>query len=1110
MMQFSLTFFGPPQIKYNGSLLKIARRKALALLAYLAVSEQDHSRDALAVLFWPEADQSRARAALRSALWALNKTPLAHFLVVESEQVGLRLSPTAAEHIFVDVLYFREKIAAWRQHHHNTPTLCPDCLAGLTESIALYKDDFLAGFTLPDAPAFDEWHFFQTDSQRQTLAAALDALIAHYRAQGEPHHAVPLARRYVALDPLHEPAQRLLMQLYAEAGQHSAARRQFEQCRQILQDELRVDPSPETLALYETLQKTPAAGHPIASHSVHNLPPNPTPFIGRQKERSQLASYFKDPSTRLLTILGPGGIGKTRLALAVAADLAASGVFPDGVYFVPLASFITPDAIVPAIAESVGFSFQADSRSPRQQLLDYLHPRKILLLLDNLEHLLPDGADVVTALLRHAPRLKLLVTSRERLNLVEEQGFGLTGLDVADTAVTLLQQAIHRRLPDCTINLEDARDVCRLVDGMPLALELAASWADVLSLREIAARVRQSLDFLESDLRNLPARHRSMRAVFDTTWQSLSQSEQDVYARLGLFQGGFTAEVAQAVAGASLKTLSAFISKSLLRFNPHRQRYEMHELLRQFAAEKLAGDPKTQARHSHYICAFLRRLEADLKGARQQQALSAIEQDLENARAAWQWALVHRQTDLLAQALEPLAFFYQWRKRYGEGETLCQTAVSTIVPTAEVALPLPPEEAILGAQLLTWLGVFQLGTGQIERARATLQQAQDLLDKIEQPSEMVMAVRAFLLLHCSFYSIANKFGGQAITLNEESLALYRAIGDKWGTALALDALGQKYLSLGAFDRAFQFQEECLKLREQLDDQLGIARSYALLGLLLVHTGQFERSETYLRRSLDIYGSLGSRADLANPLAMLAINWLFRGQFERCLDTLAECWTIHRELGLTYEPFTANVTGARALINLGRYEEAKQLMESVLPEYRQANFKWGIAFVLCNLAMIFLIEGDPEGALAYLQESNELLGQMNEQRLRMEVLFYLGFVHRRLEKRSLALQALRDGLEIVIATLPLNLMRFELPLAALLRLDEGQTEHAIELYTAAQQSPYIANSLWFESFVGQEIEAAADTLPPNLVAAARQRGQAHDLEMLVRTLWAEGGEERKPS
>ncbi|HFQ92651.1 MAG TPA: tetratricopeptide repeat protein, partial [Anaerolineae bacterium] len=966
---------------------------------------------------------------------------------------------------------------------------------------------FMAGFTLPDAPEFDEWQFFQADDLRQKLAAALEALIAHYCAQGNTDEAIPLARRFVALDPLHEPAQRLLMQTYAQAGRDSAALRQYELCRQILQAELGVEPAAETQALYRRLRSRPQTE--TAPAPSHNLPPEPTPFIGRRQELAQLAEFLTGTAVRLLTILGPGGIGKTRLALAAAADLVEKEVFPDGVYFVPLTSLAAPEAIIPAIAEAVGFPFQSDNRPPRQQLFDYLRSRNMLLLLDNFEHLLadeqPDGATLAADLLRHAPQIKLLVTSRERLNLYEEQGYPLGGLDVEDTAVTLFQQAVHRRLPHYETAPAAAIEICRLVDGMPLALELAATWTELLSLREIAARIRQNLDILETDLRNLPARHRSMRAVFDTTWQSLSQTEQAVYARLSLFHGGFTAEAARAVAGASLKMLSTFIGKSLLRFDPRRRRYESHELLRQFAAEKVADSEEVRQRHARYTCAFLHERESDLKGMRQQTALAAIEQELENALTAWQWAAAHRQTDYLAQALESLGLFYQWRKRFGEGEALCRTALAAILPDDATDTLLPPEQRHLAARLLTWQGVFQLAAQQLGRARQAFQQAQALLDDIDLPQQQIAAARASLLLRVSRISMVNDFAGQALTLNEESVTLYRAIGDEWGTALALDALGQIYANLGDFDKAFRLQDECLAIRERLGDQLGIARSYRLLGLLVLHTNQLSRSEAYLQQSLALSRSLGNRGDLLDTLAVLGINQLFSGRFAACLESFAECWAIHEALGLAHEPFTANVTTARALVNLGRYEEARQLTRRTLPGYRQSNDFFYIAFSLLNLGRMALATGDVSGALAYFQESNGLLQGMGERSLRPDAPFCLGYAYRARQDLPRAIQAMREGLDIAIETRPLNPMRFELPLMALLSIDKGEVERAVELYAAARQSPYIAHSRWFEDVAGREIEAAASALPPEAVTAARQRGRDHDLEELALALRVELGE-----
>ena len=1116
MDQLLISLFGPPRIEVGGQQIEINRRKAIALISYLAATEQSHSRDALATLLWPEASQRRAKAGLRSVLWTLNKSPLQKWLCIDVETVSLQFD-IAVE---IDVVRFRKLLVSPQQHNHPASEICSICLQSLTEAVALYQNDFMAGFTLPDAPAFDEWQFFQADGLRQKLAAALESLIQFHAAAGNVKRALAYGRRHVALDPLHEPAHRALMKLYAQSGQRAAALRQYQVCLETLEAELGIQPSDETTTLDKQIRNGAWGEHENSQTKTvnpNNLPPNPHPFIGRESELSAIAQFLEEADTRLVTIVGAGGVGKTRLALAAATMEINKTNFPDGIYFISLIPLSEPEALISAIAETVGYPLQSDQRSPQQQLFDYFCHKRLLLVLDNFEHLLVSRT-FVADLLRHAPQVKIVATSRERLNLYEEQWLPLRGLAVPKKqpvseiaeyeAAVLFLQSVRRRQPDFEVTTADLpylAEICQLVEGLPLGLELAATWTAMLSLPEIAAEIQQNLDFLETDMHNVPDRHRSMRAVFDTTWQSLSPTEQEVYARLSLFHGGFTAEGARAVAGASLKTLSTFIGKSLLRFEPRRRRYESHELLRQFAAEKVTDSEEVRQRHARYICAFLYERESDLKGPRQQAALAAIEQELENARAAWQWAAAHKQTDYLAQALEPLCLFYQWHKRFGEGETLCDTALAAILPDSLAGTAPPPAQAHLSARLLTWQGVFQLTTQRLNRARQTFQQAQALLDDIDLPQQQIAAARAFLLLRVSRISMVNDFDGQALALNEESVALYRAIGDEWGTALALDALGQIYTNLGDFDKAFQLQDECLAIRERLGDQLGIARSYRLLGLLVLHTNQLSRSEAYLQQSLTLSRSLGNRVDLLDTLAVLGINQLFSGRFEACLESFAECWDIHEELGLVHEPFTANVTTARALVNLGRYEEVRQLTRQTLPGYRQSNDLFYIAFSLLNLGRVALAAGDVSGALAYLQESNGLLEGMGERSLRPDVPFCLGYAYRARQDLPRAIQAMREGLDIAIETRPLNPMRFELPLMALLSIDKGEVERAVELYAVARQSPYIAHSRWFEDVAGREIEAAASTLPPEAVTAARQRGRDHDLEELALALRVELGE-----
>ncbi len=1120
--QLSVTLFGPPTIVISGRQVEAKRRKAVALYCYLAVTGQKHSRDALATLFWPEASQRRARASLRSTLWSLNKTPLEEWLLVDAETVSL--DPDAS--LDLDVAQFEELLAVSRQHDHPPSEICADCLEPVVKAVSLYQDDFMAGFTLPDAPAFDEWQFFQANELRELLAGALKRLLQFYSAEEAFDRAIAYARRLVTLDPLHEPAQVALMQLYARAGQQAAALRQYQVYEGTLDAELGVEPSSEVTALYEQIKsgawperkarRSQIVEPGPAPELPHNLPPDPTPFIGREDELERVAAFLDDPATRLVTIVGPGGIGKTRLALAAARAALSKSRFGHGVYFVSLTPVTEPEAMLSLIADTVGYPLQSDRRSSAQQLFDYFRQKSLLLVLDNFEHLLA-GASFIADLLQQAPQVTVLATSRERLNLREEQQYLLNGLPVAQdetalesgkyAAAVLFLQCARRRRPDFKVppaDLPHLAQICRLVEGMPLAIEMAATWTGLLSLPEIAAELRRNLDFLETDVRNVPQRHRSMRAVFDASWQRLSENEKQTYAQLSVFRGGFTASAAKAVTGASLKMLARLVNQSLLRSNPHDGRYDMHELLHQYAALKLqetaTGEAAVRQRHAAYYCAFLEERKEDLKGARQQEALAEIEADAENAIAAWHWAVEQRQKPQLAQALVPLGLFYRWNGRIREGEAMCRLAAETLMRT-EVSQT-DEDQASLLVKLLTWQSNFNLTSAEYQLAEKALQQAQSFLESPALRDRDTDVEEAHLLLQLSRVASIQALGGDALALNEQSLSLYRSIGDAWGVSEALDALAAKHQTLGNADLAVELQEECLTIRQQLDDPRGIATSYSSLGHYILFAGDIERSERYLRKSLALFHDLDTRADLRHPLLILGINLLFGGKFQASIDSFEACWAIHKELGMPHEPGSANVGIARAKINLGRYDEARSLSENDLARYRSLNHKWYIAFTLFNLGRIELVEGDVKRAKDNFEESIALLLEVDDRPLIPDVLFCLAFVHRQCGERELAIQAIVRALKITLESAALNPMRFELPAMALLSLDAGDIERAVELYAAAQQSPYIANSHWFEEVVGNEIAQAAAALSPDVVAAAEEQGSERDLRATAVALLAD--------
>ncbi|HEY6020033.1 MAG TPA: helix-turn-helix domain-containing protein, partial [Candidatus Paceibacterota bacterium] len=380
-----------------------------------------------------------------------------------------------------------------------------------------------------------------------------------------------------------------------------------------------------------------------------NLPRSLTPFIGREPELTALGRFLCDPQCSLLTIVGPGGIGKTRLAIEAADQ--SKDRFPNGVWFVPLAALNSPALLISAIADAMQFGLQGTA-PPQTQLLRYLCEKRSLIVLDNAEHLL-EGVDLFTQILNACPQVKLLVTSRERLSLLSEWVFEITGLPVPPddrveqfesySSVALFLQSARRLCPGFRLdetNRAAIADICRLVEGMPLAIELAATWMPTLSLSEIEQEIRRSLDFLSTAMRDLPERHRSMRAVFEHSWRLLNEQEQQALCRLSVFRGGFTREAAEQVAGASLPILMSLLSKSLL-LRREDGRYDLHELIRQCALEKLHNNghsEETCHKHLDYFVSMVVDAHQGMRSALLANWLKRIEQEHDNIRAALAWA----------------------------------------------------------------------------------------------------------------------------------------------------------------------------------------------------------------------------------------------------------------------------------------------------------------------------------------------------------------------------------------------------------------------------------------------------------------------------------------
>ena len=392
-----------------------------------------------------------------------------------------------------------------------------------------------------------------------------------------------------------------------------------------------------------------------------------TPFIGRGLEKAKLIDLLREPTCRLVTVLGAGGMGKTRLALAAADHVRAD--FPDGVYFIPADALHTPDDLARAVAKHTGYPF-SDSKNIQEQLLDWLRQRAMLLVFDSFELAL-GCVPFVTDLLETAGRIQILITSRQRLNLHAETVFSLAGMayppdnrsavDRRYDAVQLFVETARRVQPEWTLtraNSHCVTRICRLTEGMPLGIVLAASWLDVAPVDRIQGEIERSIDFLARDLQDLPQRQHSIRAVLDSTWKYLPSAEQQIFMKLSIFRGGFTLTAAETVTGADLFALQNLMNKALL-YRVNENRFDIHNLLRQYGEEHAQHSDlaHVEAAHARFFTDRVRRALVHSQAGKHRTALDSIQQEYENIQRAWNWTVQQRDYTLLSDLIEGLYFF---------------------------------------------------------------------------------------------------------------------------------------------------------------------------------------------------------------------------------------------------------------------------------------------------------------------------------------------------------------------------------------------------------------------------------------------------------------------
>lgn len=903
------------------------------LLAYLALGRTWVPRAEIAAVLWPGQDTKLAYTNLRKALHRLQAAPWAKAL--ESEGGALRFAVPS------DVADFE---AALQQKR-------------VADALARYRGALLEGF---DDAASEAWSGWLAFGRERLRSAWREAALAHLEGEPDATAAIELSARLLDSDPLDEAALSSHLRALASAGRSAQARAAYRDFVTRLKDDLGIAPGTRLQALHDSLFAPASSPKPLRDEG----------FVGRSVELRQVETLLANADCQVVTVVGPGGAGKTRLAHRALAELFDR--YPGGTAFVALEHARTAGDIAGAIARELGVDPRAGDIL--QEIAKSLDARRFLMVLDNFEHVAGHAASL-EALVRGCPDLQLIVTSRARLGIAREQLLPLEGLPWPDAedqdrfeafdAVRLFVRAARRVDPAFAADSPAAIvEICRRVEGLPLALELAAGWTRVLSCEAIAAQLREGAQLLHAPQGGHGTRHASMEVVFEQSWRLLGAAERDALARASVFCGGFTADAAKAIAKASLPILGALVDKSLLRREG--SRLQMHPLVQHMAGARLAASPLHAQAHRAHAVYYHRLLEQGRCGVEDGtgEALARVEAEYLNCVAAWQWAARGAMNDALMRSALPLLHFCDHRLRLAEGLGLLREALDSAAvredarlralllasaahmeyrldrygeaqANARRALASAPSSdhatRLLGLKVL---GGCALWLGELEEARGHYREA---LREADPPSA------AGVLDNLALVEKSMGRYAEALKLSRRSLDHHRRLGDAAGEALCLNNLGILLMTLKEWEAARAQLLEGLEVTRRH----GIANSRALILTNLVEAeiqaGDTAAAETCMREALELAQASGQRAVTGYLKLKASEIALGRGNLGAARAELAAALGIARAIGRPEAQFVGVLQFAEILAAQGEAGGARCVLSFVAshesagaPEREQAN------------------------------------------------------------------------------------------------------------------------------------------------------------------------------
>ncbi|GAC1642453.1 MAG: BTAD domain-containing putative transcriptional regulator [Herpetosiphon sp.] len=974
---FRIALLGVPELTWAGRSLPITRRQTRALLYRLAAHGLPVARDQLCYLFWPDVGDALARRNLTHLLTHLRRVlPQPELLQTDDERVALDLRTVQSDAVVFDRLTATAD-AAGRP-------------AALRAAVDLYRGPFLAGFGLPNCPEYDTWVDGERSMRERRYLDVLAAVIELSTAHGDYTSALTAAKRYLAVDELAEDMHRRLMSLYAALGDRAAATRQFEHCTVVLEREIGVSPLAETRAIYEAVRDGRPVLGPLSqvaasmpktpdgqqggtnTHAAGSLPAAMGSLIGRSVELDELQTLLRDPEVRLLTLSGTGGVGKTRLALEAARAVTIQ--YADGATLVELAPLRDPALVVPAIAAALGLGDQSE-RPPLVRVQEFIRDRELLLVLDNFEHVV-SAAPAVAALLAGAPRLKVVVTSRAVLRITGEHVYPVPSLAVPDAAqfpplddlgqvgaVALFVTRVRARLADFRLTARNAPDIaaiCLRLDGLPLALELAAARAALLSPRALLARLDHRLALLTDGPRDVPERQRTLRATIDWSYELLDRGEQLLLARLAVFAGGWTLEAAEAVSAAVgatttdvLAGLHALLDKQLVNRNTGEGgelRFTMLETIREYALERLTERGElavTQQAHARWFLGLAEQAARAFHGPEQGTWFDRLEDEHANLRVVLAYLLAEEDVASMQRLAGALHWFWYVRGHLTEGRAWLERSFALRESAAPLRKPL---SFIREAQAHFAAGHLASFQGDLPTGRRHLEQSVALCRDLDEPAARMILHEAltFLVVTCNWQGD----GAAVALLIPEYFALVHALDMPWSNARQAFNLARLELyQHGHIAPAEAHLLEAQAIFQALGDSWYLAQVLSDLGLVALERGDVDTARKQYMKTFAAARALKERAleaDARNSLGEIA---RLTGDDQSAADHYTASLQMYRELDNAGEiPRLRHNLGYLAL-HAGDRARSQAHFVASLRGYQASGLRRGVASALAGLAAV---------------------------------------------------------------------------------------------------------------------------------------------------------------